>query len=60
MVNVGALSRRLLDERQRLLNRTQGAQAQEVEFDEAEPLHVIFIDLQCPYPIGRHADGQEV
>ena len=60
VVDVGPLACRLLDEGQRLLDGAEGAQPEQVKLDEAEPLHVVFVDLQRTHTVGRDAYRQEV
>src|SRR5260221_10231568 len=54
VIDVGPPAGRLLDERERLLDGPQRAQAQQVELDQPQPLDVVLIDLQGAHPLGRN------
>ena len=60
VVDVGPRAGGLLNEGQRFLDGAEGAQAEQVKLDEAEALHVVFVDLQGAHAVGRDAYRHEV
>ncbi len=58
VVDVGPLAGGLLDQGQRFLDGAEGAQAEQVELDEAQALDVVFVDLQRAHAVGRDAHRQ--
>src|SRR5690348_6871811 len=60
VVDVGSLPNGLLDEVERRLDGAKRAQAEQVKLDEAETLHVVFIDLQRAHAVGGDAYRQKL